>query len=414
MRMLARDGNGYSRALAVTVTGVPGGRRSAAAEALDSQERPWVVPLSDVAVDEEIERAVMEAVRSGWWSMGPRVAAFEEEFASFCGAKRAFAVANGTAALHLALLAVGCSPGDEVLVPSLNVVAAANTIGHAGAVPVFCDIEGPSSLNVDPNDIGAAIGPATRAIMVMHYGGHPCRMDAVADLAARHGLAVIEDAAHAPGATWRGRRCGTLGDVGCFSFFSNKNLPTGEGGMVVTDDDELAERIRLLRSHGMTTLTWDRHRGHAHTYDVLAQGFNYRLDELRAAIGLVQLRRLVKDNQARADIVTRYRAELDGEGGIEMPFTPEAEAGPAHHLAVILLPPSTSRDEFRTSLAARGIQTSVHYPPIHQFSCYRALGGRRPLPATDAVASRLVTLPLYPHMDDSDVAAVTAAVLSAI
>jgi dTDP-4-amino-4,6-dideoxygalactose transaminase len=372
-----------------------------------------VIPLSDIAVDEEIVRAIEEAVRSGWWSMGPRVAELEHEFAEFCGAKFAIAVTNGTAALHLALLALGCGPGDEVLLPSLNFVASANVIGHVGATPVFCDIEG-TSLNISAHDVEAAIGPATRAIVVMHYGGQPCRMDAILDVAGRHGLAVIEDAAHAPGASWRGRMCGTLGDVGCFSFFSNKNLPTGEGGMIVTRDDALAERIRLLRSHGMTTLTWDRHNGHAHGYDVVAQGLNYRLDELRAAIALVQLPRLLEGNAARARIVARYRAELDGVRRIRMPFVPDADVVPAHHLAVMLLPQDRSRDEFRASLAARGIQTSVHYPPIHLFSRYRTLGARRPLPATDAVANRLVTLPLYPHMSEADVGTVTGAVLGAI
>jgi dTDP-4-amino-4,6-dideoxygalactose transaminase len=301
-----------------------------------------------------------------------------------------------------------------VLVPSLNFVAGANTIGHTGATPTFCDIEGASSLNVDVGDLEAAVGPATRAVLVMHYGGHPCRMDAILDLAERHGLAVIEDAAHAPGATWRGRMCGTMGDVGCFSFFSNKNLPTGEGGMIVTNDDAIAEQIRLLRSHGMTTLTWDRHQGHAHGYEVVVQGLNYRLDELRAAIGLVQLDRLQERNAARARIVARYRAELDGVSGIGMPFRPNGDSNPAHHLAVIVLPDGCQRQEFRASLASRGIQTSVHYPPIHQFSRYRALGAKRPLPATDAVASHLVTLPLYPHMTEADVTAVTAAVLTAI
>jgi dTDP-4-amino-4,6-dideoxygalactose transaminase len=164
----------------------------------------------------------------------------------------------------------------------------------------------------------------------------------------------------------------------------------------------------------MTTLTWDRHRGHAHGYEVVVGGLNYRLDELRAAIGLVQLRRLQDRNAARARIVARYRAELDGVGGIQMPFAPDNDAEPAHHLAVIVLPPGCPREEFRASLAARGIQTSVHYPPIHRFAHYRALGARRPLPATDAVAERLVTLPLYPHMSDANVAAVTAAVQSAI
>jgi dTDP-4-amino-4,6-dideoxygalactose transaminase len=377
-------------------------------------EPSWAVPLSDVVVDEEIERAVLDTVRSGWWSMGPQVQAFEREFSRRTGARFAFAVTNGTAALHLALLASGIGPGDEVVVPALNFVAAANSIGHTGATPVFCDIEGNDSLNADPADIERAIGEATRAVVVMHYGGHPCRMEPILELAERHGLTVIEDAAHAPGATWRERSCGTIGDVGCFSFFANKNLPVGEGGMVVTDDERLAERIALLRSHGMTTLTWDRHRGHAHSYDVVAQGFNYRLDEIRAALGLVQLGRIQQGNRARARIVAQYRAALDGVAGITMPFPPTDETRPSHHLAVILLPERTPRADFRAALAARGIQTSVHYPPIHEFAQYRVLQTRRSLPATDAVSRRVVTLPLFPHMSDSQVALVMETVLDAL
>jgi dTDP-4-amino-4,6-dideoxygalactose transaminase len=392
-----------------------GARASAAASSPGerSGEQTWVVPLSDVLVDDEIEQAVLAVVRSGWWSMGPQVAEFEREFASFCGAAHAFSVTNGTAALHLALLALGCGPGDEVLVPSLNFVAAANTIGHVGATPVFCDITSTADLTVNPEDLEAAIGPATRAIVVMHYGGHPCQMDEILELAARRGLAVIEDAAHAPGATYRGRLCGTIGDVGCFSFFSNKNLPVGEGGMVVTNDDALAEKIRLLRSHGMTTLTWDRHRGHAHSYDVVAQGFNYRLDEIRAAIGRVQLSRVERQNAERARVVAFYRAALDGTNGLKMPLPPNPDTAPAHHLAVVLTPPARSRDDVRAFLAERRIQTSVHYPPIHRFSAYRELGARRPLPTTEDVAERLVTLPLYPHMTDDDALAVVTALLAA-
>jgi dTDP-4-amino-4,6-dideoxygalactose transaminase len=373
----------------------------------------WTVPLSDIVVDDEIEQAVLQAVRSGWWSMGPLVADLESEFARFCGAKYALAVSNGTAALHLALLAVGCGPGDEVLVPSLNFVAAANTIGHAGATPVFCDIGGIDDLNVSPDDLEAAVGPRTRAVVVMHYGGHPCKMEAILDLAARHGLALIEDAAHAPGGLWRGKACGTIGDVGCFSFFSNKNLPIGEGGMIVTDDESLADKIRLLRSHGMTTLTWDRHRGHASSYDVVAQGFNYRMDELRAAISLVQLGRLQERNEERARIVDYYRDALHGFNGLTMPFAPQADVTPTHHLAVIVLPEDCPRDEFRASLATHGVQTSVHYPPIHTFSAYREIGQRRSLEWTDAVEERLVTLPLYPHMSGDEVCAVTDAVAAA-
>ena len=376
-------------------------------------EATWSIPLSDVLVDSVIEEAVTEAVRSGWWSMGPRVSELEREFARFCGSAHAIAVANGTAALHLALLAAGCGNGDEVLVPSLNFVAAANTILHTGATPVFCDIRGPHDLTVSPEDLEAAVSRRTRAIVVMHYGGNPCHMEAICELAKAHDLAVIEDAAHAPGAQWGGRMCGTIGDVGCFSFFSNKNLPIGEGGMVVTDDEAVAEKVRLLRSHGMTTMTWDRHRGHAHSYDVVAQGFNYRMDEMRAALGLVQLRHLDEQNAQRARIVASYREALDGVNGLAMPFPGNADVMPAHHLAVLILPERCSRDDFRTSLAEQRVQTSVHYPPIHTFSAYDRIGSRRPLPVTEALAPRLVTLPLYPHMTSTDVSVVTRAVLAA-
>ena len=360
----------------------------------------WLVPLADVLVDDELREAVTETVDSGWWSMGPRVAEFESAYADFLGIEHALAVANGTAALHLALLAVGCGPGDEVVLPSLNFVAAANAVAHTGATPVFCDICGDHDLNLDPGDLEAALGPRTKAIVVLHYGGYPCDMGAVRELATEHGVEVVEDAAHAPGAMWRGERCGTLGRIACFSFFSNKNLPVGEGGMVVTADDELAARVRLLRSHGMTTLTWDRQRGHAGGYDVVEQGFNYRLDEIRAAMGIVQLRRLQAENAARAKIAEHYRVALDGRRGVTMPF---ADGDPAtassHHLAVALLAPGIDRDAVRAALTAKRIQTSVHYPPIHSFTQYRETGRRRPLPRTESVSGRLLTLPLYAHMD---------------
>jgi dTDP-4-amino-4,6-dideoxygalactose transaminase len=358
----------------------------------------WAVPLADLVVDEELVGAIQAAVASGWWSTGPRVEEFEQSFAAFCGVRHTLAVSSGTAAIHLALLACGCGPGDEVILPSLNFVAAANTIGHVGAVPVFCDIKGPHDLNLDPEDLEAALSPRTKALLVLHYGGYPCDMDAVLAIANRRGLAVIEDAAHAPGARWNGRACGTLGDVGCFSFFSNKNLPIGEGGAVITDDDDLAERMRLLRSHGMTTLTWDRHRGHAHAYDVVAPGFNFRLDELRAALALVQLGRLRAANAARARLVGRYRWLLSDLEGALMPF--EATAESAHHLAAVVLPRGGDRDGIREAMKERGLQTSVHYPPIHDFSLFRDRASSRPLPRTDDVAARLMTLPLFPHMTD--------------
>jgi dTDP-4-amino-4,6-dideoxygalactose transaminase len=376
-------------------------------------ERTWRVPLADLPVGEDLVDDVLGVVRSGWWSMGPRVEEFEQAFAEFTGASHAIAVANGSASLHLALLAAGCGPGDEVVVPSLNFVAAANAIVHTGASPIFCDIAGAGDVNLEPADVEAALSERTKAILVLHYGGHPCDMDAVLELAERHGHLVIEDAAHAPGATYRGRACGTLGAIGCFSFFSNKNLPVGEGGMIVTGSDELAARLRLLRSHGMTTLTWDRHRGHASSYDVVLPGFNYRLDEVRAAVGLAQLRRLRHENAARAEVVARYRDALNGAGGLTMPFEPIEGREPSHHLAVVLLPERADRDEIRSSLAGQGIQTSVHYPPIHRFTAYRDSAGR-PLPQTDAVAERLLTLPLYGALADDQVEAVIEGLLQTL
>lgn len=375
----------------------------------------WRVPLSDVPIDEELRAAVAETVESGWWSMGPRVAEFEEAFAEFIGVDKALAVANGTAALHLALLAIDCGPGDEVVLPSLNFVAAANAIAHTGATPVFCDIKGVHDLNLDPADVEAALSPRTKAIVVLHYGGFPCDMAAVRELAESRGIEIVEDAAHAPGATWRGESCGALGRIACFSFFSNKNMPVGEGGMVVTDDAELAERVRLLRSHGMTTLTWDRHRGHAGGYDVLARGFNYRLDEIRAAMGLVQLRRLPGENAARAEISALYRSLLDGERGISLPFGHEEEGTvSSHHLAVVLLPEGADRDAVRATLGEERIQTSVHYPPIHLFTHYREAGALRPLPETEEVGRRLVTLPLYGQMEPSQAELVADTLLAAL
>jgi dTDP-4-amino-4,6-dideoxygalactose transaminase len=381
-----------------------------------STESRWRVPLSDIRVDDELADAVLETVRSGWWSMGPRVEELEREFADFCRATHAIAVANGTAALHLALVAVGLEAGDEVIVPSLNFVAAANAIVHTGAEPVFCDVIGPDELNLDPDDVAAAVTPRTKAVLALHYAGFPCAMDAVTEIADRHGLAIVEDAAHAPGASLDGRMCGTLGQVGCFSFFSNKNLPVGEGGMIVTNDDELAKELRLLRSHGMTTLTWDRHRGHASGYDVVLAGFNYRLDEIRAAVGLVQLSRLLDENEARARIAGRYREALDGVEGLTMPFGDDHDGRrvSSHHLAVVVLPEGLDRDRVRAALDERRIQTSVHYPPIHSFTRYRSLGQRRPLPQTDALAARILTLPLHGGLSDEQVDDVIDALLGAV
>lgn len=373
---------------------------------------PWRVPLSSFEVDDELLTAATGALASGWWSTGPRVEAFEGAFAGFLGTRHAVACSSGTAALHLALLAAGVGPGDEVVMPSLNFVAAANLARLMGARPVFCDVLGPHDLNLDPASLAAAVTRRTRALVVLHYGGFPCDMDAVLEIAAAAGVPVIEDAAHAPGATWRGARCGALGHIGCFSFFANKNLPVGEGGMVVTGDEEIGARLRRLRSHGMERLSWDRHKGHAGLYDIAAPGLNLRFDELRAAIGLVQLERLPAENAGRERIVRRYRAALAGEPAVEIPFALDSGPGTgAHHLAVVLVP-AGHRDAVREALAAAGIQTSVHYPPAHAFTAHRDPAVR--LPRTEAVAERMVSLPLYGAMTGEQADAVVEALRAAL
>jgi dTDP-4-amino-4,6-dideoxygalactose transaminase len=374
---------------------------------------PWRVPLSDVLVDDKLLAVAAETIGSGWWSMGPRVGELEDRFSERVGSPHALAVSSGTAALHLALLAIGCGPGDEVVLPSLNFVAAANVVRHVGATPVFCDVLGEEDLNLDPDDLAAAITPRTKAAIVLHYAGFACDLDAVLELAERRGIVVVEDAAHAPGAYFDGRALGTLGAVGCFSFFSNKNLPVGEGGMVVTSDDAIADRLRLLRSHGMTTLTWQRHQGHASDYDVVAAGFNYRIDELRAAVALEQLERLADGNAARLEHVAHYRELLSGVEDVSFPFEETRIRASSNHLAVVLLPRGVDREKVREAARTQGIQTSVHYPPIHRFTAY-ANESERELPRTDEVAGRILTLPLYPHMASEDVTLVSEVVVDAL
>jgi dTDP-4-amino-4,6-dideoxygalactose transaminase len=372
----------------------------------------WRVPLSDIDFDHEEEAAVTSVLRSRWLSMGSVTRQLEQEFEAFTGARHAIAVTNATAALHLACLAVGVRPGDEVIVPSLTFVATANAVRYAGGVPVFADIESLDWLNLSPAAVEAAITERTRAILVVHYAGFPCDMPAILEIAARHGLAVIEDAAHATGSELDGRSLGTWGDIGCYSFFSNKNMTTGEGGMLVTDDDALAERLRLLRSHGMTSLSWDRHRGHASTYDVVDLGFNYRIDEMRSALGRVQLKKLPLNNLRRKQLTALYREGLaDLAPALRLPFCEERGTF-AYHILPVLLPLGVDRAEFMESLKARGVQTSIHYPPVHRFQIYRQPGfsSSTALDVTEEAARREVTLPLYPGMQDEQVEWVAHAV----
>lgn len=372
----------------------------------------WRIPLSDIDFGPEEEQAVLDVVRSRWLTMGTVTQAFETAFARYTGAKYALAVTNATAALHLACRAVGLEAGDEVILPSLTFVASANSIRYTGALPVFADIVSENDLNVSPAAIEALITPNTKAIMVVHYGGYACDMKSILDLAAKYNLKVIEDAAHAAGSWLDNRHLGTWGDIGCFSFFSNKNMTTGEGGMVVTNDDALYEQLRLLRSHGMTSLTWDRHKGHAWSYDVVDLGYNYRIDEVRAAIGNVQLTKLEGNNERRRQLVELYRQRLHKLEEIRVPFFGHPGITAAHIMPV-LLPHGADRLLFMEQMKSKAIQTSIHYPPIHQFTAYQSLG-QSTLSITEDVASREVTLPLHPGMTEEHVSAVCDTISDAL
>lgn len=365
----------------------------------------WKVMVADLSIGEEEHYAVQRVLESKWISMGPETEAFEAEFAEFLGVRHAVAVSSGTAALHLALLAVGIKPGDEVILPSLTFVATANAVLYAGAVPVFADVNSVEDWTISVKRIEENITEATRAIIVMHYGGFPCEMDAVSDLADKHGLVVVEDAAHAPGAVYQGKKLGAWGDVGCFSFFSNKNMTTAEGGMAVTNDERIAEELRLLRSHGMTTLTWDRYKGHSFSYDVIRTGFNYRMDEIRAALGRVQLRKLEDNNRKRREKSALLRCLIKNEHGFTIPFSDDRLPWSSCHIFPILLDCSEMRPSLMQYMKTAGIQTSIHYPPVHRFTNFRSSceGGLCSLPITDEIGAREVTLPLYPDIESEQI-----------
>ena len=355
------------------------------------------VALSEPEIDEADIQAVVNVLRSKWLSMGEVTAAFERRFADKMGVKHAFAVTNCTAALHLANIAVGVGPGDEVICPALTFIATANATLYVNGKVVFADVTSPHDLTVSPDDIEAKITPRTRAITVVHYGGFACDMDRIVAIARAHRLKVIEDCAHAPFAQYRfatGARywVGAIGDVGCFSFFANKNMTTGEGGMITTNDDEIAARIRLLRSHGMTQLTYDRHKGHATGYDVVALGYNYRIDEIRAAIGLSQLAKIDSIHCRRREVFRWYTDELADFPHITVPFRDRVLEDATPHIMTVLV--NAGAGAVRAQLRTAGIQTSRHYEPVPNFTAFRNTT-RCQISISPAT---LVTLPLSASM----------------
>jgi dTDP-4-amino-4,6-dideoxygalactose transaminase len=369
------------------------------------------VPLSVPEIGPDEIAAVTAVLERRWLTMGNETESFEREFASLVGVEHAIAVSNCTTALHLALLAVDLRPGDEVLVPTLSFVATANAVRYCDALPVFVESASENDLNFSLEDAARKVTSKTRGIIAVHHSGYAADLSGLRAFAEARRLFYIEDAAQSAGAARDGVRCGASGDLACFSFYSTKNATTAEGGMVTTRSAELAAKVKLLRSHGMTASVLDRDKGKAFGYDVVALGYNYRIDELRAALGRVQLRKLLDGNRRRGEWSRRYRRGLSGIRGLVLPFD-GAPGESAHHLFPILLPEGTDRVAFAADLRSRGIQSSVHYTPIHLMTYYRQTLGTKEgqLPRTEAIAKRELTLPLYPSLTEAQVDHVIAEV----
>jgi len=357
-----------------------------------------LISLSDPVIGKKEKKALCAVIDSQWITMGERVAAFERAFAHLHGMDDAVAVSSCTAGLHLCLAALNIGPGDEVLVPSLTFVATVNAVLYVGATPVFVDIEKEDIPHISLSDAQTKCTPRTKAVIVMHYGGYLVDLPKWRAFADTNQIFFLEDAAHAPGVNDVGR----WSNAAVFSFFTNKNMTTAEGGMVLAREMALLKDIRRLRSHGMTTLTLDRYRGHAYSYDVTALGYNYRMDELRAAIGLVQLPQLQKWNKKRSELAHSYRRVISiNIPEVIIPFAQDHET--AAHLMPIVLPVDTNRQEVMQQLNEASIQTSIHYPPIHHFSYYRERFPGVVLPQTEKFCARELTLPLHPSLTEKHV-----------
>jgi len=373
---------------------------------MKSDDMPaWKYLLSDIDFDEREKRAVSDVLDSKWLSMGKKTREFEERFSLYAGTPFALATTNCTTALHLALISLEIGKGDEVIVPSMTFVASSNAILYTGARPVFADILSLKHPLIDPGDVEKKITKRTKAIMVMHYAGYPCDMEKIQLLAKKNGLYIIEDAAHAVGSYYGDNMCGTIGDVGCFSFFANKNLPAGEGGMLVTRHQKVYERVSKLRSHGMTSLTWDRVKGHSYSYDVVDLGYNYRTTEITAAIGIAQLNKLDKNNKKRNELFGEYVKLLSKNKNIRIPFS-SLEGRYARHLFPVILDQRIDRQSFMSKLKEQGVQTSIHYPPVHLFSYYKKIlagSQARGLNNSEEYGRRVVTLPMHPLLKKKDI-----------
>ena len=365
------------------------------------------IPFFKPSIDDSDIEAVTTSLRSGWLTTGPNVKELERELAEYCGAKYVNAVNSATAALHLALRAWDIGPGDEVITPVYTFSATANVVIHTGATPVLVDVRD-SDANIDPEAIERAITPRTKVIIPVDFAGEPCQMDAILDIAERHHLKVLTDAAHSVGSNYRDRRVGSMGDATAFSFYATKNMTTGEGGALATNDQALSERVRVLTMHGITKDGWNRYTaGGTWRYDIAEFGFKDNLTDLAAALGRRQLKRLDEFNDRRARVVQRYFANLRDEEHVILPGFDEANHR-AWHLFMVRIKNEQSpvqRDDVITELAARGIQTSVHFIPLHYFTAYQKLERwqKGDFPVAERIFEGAISLPLFPDMTDEQV-----------
>lgn len=359
----------------------------------------WDVPLIELDVRDEDVEAVLDCLRSGWLTMGPRTQAFEEALADLIGVKHAIAVSSGTAALHLACRAAGLGPEQEAIVPAMTFVASAHAPRYCGAETILCDSRSSADPNLDPAAVERLIGPRTRAVIAVHMWGHPAAVEELRALCDEHGLVLIEDCAEAIAARVpNGAQVGSIGDLGCFSLFSKGQLAVGEGGIVTTDDDALAASVRSLRSHAMTSVTWERHRGHGLGYDVTDIGFNYRIDEPRAALGLSRLPRLEADVEARRRLARFYRKRLARVENLSLPFDDERVDLASHFAFPVLVDKPVKRDRVMDGLSDIGVQTTT-YPPVHRLSQYASCASDAEVPVAADVVDRHFCLPIYSSLD---------------
>lgn len=372
-----------------------------------------MIPYGRQTIDEQDIEAVVDALRSDWLTTGPAIESFERAFAEVVGTRHAVAVSNGTAALHAAMYALEVGPGDEVIVPAMTFAASANCVVFQGGTPVFADVD-PSTLLVDPTSVEAAITPRTKAIVAVDYAGQPCDYDALQALADRRGVRLVDDACHALGGSYRGRPVGSLAELNTFSLHPVKNITTGEGGVVTTNDAELANRMRLFRNHGITSDHRDRHERGAWNYEMVDIGYNYRLTDFQCALGLSQLVRLPEWIRRRQAIARHYGEAFAGMRTLR-PLGLREGVSHAYHLYVIEIDEALAgkdRDAVYRDLRDAGVGVNVHYIPVHLHPFYRRRFGTGEglCPVAERAYGRILSLPVYPGMSDDDVVSVSAAV----